>query len=123
MGQKSSVRLVVSRNGYDVLKNYVENNLKENAINWLENNNVLYFNDQQYYIGWNQIKWYGNGIEVIEKGLQDLREKEYSYRMLITNERYGDIEEYYNDGENDKDIYLEYPSLNIQFEDEAMRYL
>ena len=44
-------------------------------------------------------------------------ENEYSYRYMRIGESYDDIEEQSYDGEKDENIYLEYPNMLREFDD------
>ena len=71
-------------------------------------------------MGWNSLKWYDGYPEVdaIMQGLDYLEENEYSYRYMIIGEDYADVEEKSYDGEKDEDVYLEYPTMIRDFDDE-----
>ena len=51
------------------------------------------------------------------EGLNHLGENEYSYRYMRIGESYDDIEEQSYDGEKDENIYLEYPNMLREFDD------
>ena len=50
-----------------------------------------------------------------------MSDKEYSYRYMRIGEEYDDVEEQYCDGEKDKNIFLEYPSMIREFDDEYVK--
>lgn len=126
MGYRSDVRIVTSEEGFKKLEQFVENYLKEKKVDIEEYNllNSLDIRSQgkgQCYFGWNSIKWYDFcdeiKIDAIVAGLDYLEKNEYSYRYTIIGENLDDIEENSYDG-NKEDIYLEYPSVIRQFEDD-----
>lgn len=55
-------------------------------------------------------------------GINHLGENEYSYRYMRIGESYEDIEEQSYDGEKD-DIYLEYPNMIREFDDDYLKKL
>lgn len=124
MAYRSDVRIIVSKNGYEELKKYVDNNLpvEEKKYNLLENTDLKLFKDDQVLLGWNSVKWYEYSdfkeVDSIMNGLIDLQEKEYSYRFARIGEQIDDIEERYVDGNNDSNIYLEYPAIDRYFYDD-----
>lgn len=130
MGYRSDVRIVTSKKGFEKLSEFVINSLKEQKINvkeynLLEDLDIKVEGKEQIYLGWNYLKWYDGYPEVdaIMEGLNYLSENEYSYRYMIIGESYDDIEEQSYDGEKDKDVYLEYPSMIREFDDAYMEKL
>lgn len=133
MGYRSDVRIITSRKGFEKLSEFVINYLKEKGLD-IKNYNLLKMLEinvqgkEQYYFGWNGVKWY-DGIEgyedvnAIMKGLDYLSENEYSYRYMIIGESYDDIEEQSYDGAKDEDIYLEYPCMIREFDDDYLKSL
>lgn len=118
MGYRSDVRIVTSRKGYEELKKFVENYLKDDkeTENLLKSLNVCKIGKDQCYFGWNYVKWYQYDYkddDAIMEGLYELGSKEFSYRFLRIGESYDDIEEDYCTYEED----LEYPSLIREFDD------
>ena len=81
MAYRSDVRIIVSKNGYEELKKYVDNNLpvEEKKYNLLENTDLKLFKDDQVLLGWNSVKWYEYSdfkeVDSIMNGLKDLQEK------------------------------------------------
>jgi len=127
MGYRSDVRITVSKKGYEELKKFVEDYLKDkvkedemNEWNLLNSIDIKMEGEEQVYLGWNYLKWYEGYKEVdaIMEGLNYLEENEYSYRYMIIGEDYTDVEEMSNDGKKDKDNYLEYPCIIREFDDD-----
>lgn len=123
MGYRSDVRIVTSKDGYEKLKEFVANYLKEKdytEYNLLNECNIEEQGKGQCYMGWNYLKWYEGYPEVdaIMEGLDYLEENEYSFRYMIIGESYDDVEERFYDGDKDKDIDLEYPSMIREFDDD-----
>ena len=130
MGYKSDVRIIVSKNGFEKLKEFVKNYLKEKkndetVYNLLENCNIKQEGKEQYYFGWNRFKWDEGYTEVdaIINGLSYLRENEYSYRYMKIGEGYDDIENLYYNGKKDEKVNLEYPCMIREFDDEYVMNL
>ena len=123
MGYRSDIRIVTSKEGFEILKDFVAEYLKEHN----ENYNLLDECDKkeegknQCYFGWNYMKWYEHDypeVVAIMEGLNHLEDNEYSYRYMRIGENYDDMEEQSYDGEKDEDICLEYPNMIREFDDE-----
>lgn len=130
MGYRSDVRIITSKKGFeklsDFVKKYLEKEEKDlNEYNLLESLEIKTIGKDQYYFGWNYLKWYDGYTEVdaINEGLEYLRENEFSYRFMEIGEDYSDIQEHYYDGEKDKDTILEYPSMIREFDDDYIKDL
>jgi len=122
MGYRSDVRIVISKEGYEKLKEFVKEYLKDDdeICNLLEECDIKQEGKKQYYLGWNYVKWYEDiykDAESIMEGLNYLRENEYSYRYMRIGESYDDIEEQFYDGEKDEKLCLEFPSMIREFDD------
>ena len=123
MGYRSDVRIVTSKNGFEKLKKFVENYLKEKNedYNLLKECDIKKEGSNQCYFGWNWIKWYENDyaeIDAIMEGLNHLGEEEYSYRYMRIGEDREDYDEQYYDGDKESEQDLEYPNLIREFDDE-----
>lgn len=133
MGYRSDIRIVTSKKGYEVLREFVKKYLEEKDLdtkeyNLLECLEVKAEDKEQIYFGWNSIKWYDGcegyeDVDAIVQGIDHLGENEYSYRYMIIGESYDDIEEQYYDGEKDNNINLEYPSMIREFDDDYVKSL
>ena len=128
MGYRSDVRIIVSEKGFEELKKFVTNYLKEHneTENLLEDCDIKYVAKKQYYFGWNYVKWYEGDytdVDAIMEGLQYLRKNDYSYRYMRIGESYDDVEDHYCDGKKNEDICLEYPSMTREFDDEYVMEL
>ncbi len=127
MGYRSEIRIITSKEGYEKLNEFVEQYLKDTEEdNLLKECDIKNIGKGQCYFGWNDVKWYENDfkdVDAIMEGLNYLGENEYSYRYMRMGENYEDIEEQFYDGEKDEDIYLEYPSMIREFDDEYIKDL
>lgn len=128
MGYRSDIRIVTSKNGFEKLKEFVKNYLEEKKVdtkeyNLLEELEVKVEGKNQIYFGWNYLKWYDGYLDVdaIMEGIDYLGENEYSYRYMIIGESYDDCQEQSYDGDKDKEIYLEYPSMIREFDDDYIK--
>jgi len=124
MGYRSNIRIITSKDGYERLKEFVKDNNKD--FNLLEECDIKQKGKMQCYFGWNYVKWYEDvypEVIAIMDGLNNLEENEYSYRYMRIGESYDDIEERFYDGEKDKDLYLEFPSMIREFDDNYIEYL
>lgn len=98
MGYRSDIRIVTSKEGYEKLKEFVTNYLKEHNedYNLLEECDIRQEGKNQVYFGWNYLKWYEGSykeVDAIMEGLNYLGENEYSYRYSRIGESYDDYEE------------------------------
>lgn len=130
MGYRSDVRIITSKKGFEKLSDFVKKYLEKidkdlNEHNLLKALDIETIGKGQCYFGWNYLKWYDGYPEVdaINEGLDYLGENEYSYRFMEIGEDYDDVEHKYNDGEKDKDIILEYPSMIREFDDDYIKDL
>ncbi len=131
MGYRSDIRIITSKKGYEILKEFVEKYLKENKLdvkdyNLLESLEVKKEGKEQIYFGWNWRKWYEGDypeVDAIMDGINYLGENEYSYRYMRIGESYEDIEEQSYDGEKDNEICMEYPNMIREFDDDYTKNL
>lgn len=125
MGYRSDVRIVTSKKGFDELRKFTDNILKEK--NWkygnlLDQCKMIYENKYSKYFGWDSIKWYEYcddyvSVDAIMKGLNHLREQDLSYRYARLGESLDDYEESYYESDQEDEQDLEYPCLLRQFDD------
>ena len=92
MGYKSDVRIITSKDGFEILKEFVKKYLKEHNedYNLLEKCDIKQEGKEQYYFGWNYIKWYENDykdVDAIMEGLNYLGEKEYQIEFFVLRGR------------------------------------
>ncbi len=122
MGYRSDIRIVVSNDGFEELKKFVKQYLKENDedYNLLESLDVNKKGKNQYYLGWNSLKWYEGSykdVDAIMEGLEHLEEQNYSYRYMRIGEDREDYDDRYFDSERKSEPYLEYPCMIREFDD------
>ena len=123
MGYKSDVRISLSINGVQELSNYVDDFFEKNNVD--EQYNILHCMDVSHrskdtvYCGWNDIKWYETQPEImaIVLGIEHLKKNEYSTRFIRIGQEYDDIYQCFTDGNKDKNIDVEYPSMIRRFDD------
>lgn len=130
LGYRSDVRIATSKKGFDVIKKVVEDRLQQ--INQLDCNlldclDIKKENDEVCYFGWNNIKWYDGikgyeEVDAILEGLDELEEKDISYRFARIGESYDDYEQFSHDGIDEVDLksYVPYPSVSRYFDDEYL---
>lgn len=125
MGYRSDVRIVVSKEGYELLKEFVEYYLKDNVkkeeineMNLLKSVDIKTEGKNQVYLGWNYLKWYDgyNEIDAVMKGLEYLKDKDMSYRYARIGEDFTDFEEDNYDSKTDN-LDLSYPAVERYFDD------
>lgn len=138
MGYRSDVRIIMSKNGFNKFKKYVEdhirkyklNNIKEGSIaatynydyNLLNNLDVSKASSDgnQIYIGWDNLKWYDGYEEVdsIMDSLNKLEKNGYGYRYVRIGESFDDIEKMEADNTAKDGVkYLDYPGISRGFDD------
>ncbi len=127
MGYRSDIRITTSKEGFKVLsefaKKYLENKNKDYDL--LKDLDLMVEGKEQCYFGWDYVKWYDgyNDVDAIMKGLEYLEDNNYSYRYMRIGESYDDCEEQSYDGEKDENIYLEYPNMIRDFDDDYIKGL
>lgn len=115
MGYRSDVKLLVSKEGFRELKEYVERECikyqkpeeTDYDFNLLKCADSIRCDGDQVLISWDDIKWYDgyyNDVNVVVHGIEHLCDKGYSYRFYRVGESYDDIEETCIDGELDQDL-------------------
>ena len=126
MGYRSDVRIIVSKKGYEQLKKFTDSFLKQKQedCNLLDNPEVFHNGKNGVLLGWNNIKWYeycdDNLVNSILKGLENLKNKDMSYRIARLGENYDDYDEsYYDSGKEEQDIA--FPSIIRKFDDEDIK--
>lgn len=125
MGYRSDVRIITSKNGFNELKKFTDNYLKEK--NWkygnlLDDCMIIHENKYSKYFGWDSIKWYDyiegyEDVSVIMDGLKYLEKNDLSYRYARLGEEFDDYEEFSYESDNEDEQDLEYPCLLRQFDD------
>ena len=123
MGYRSDIRIITSKDGFEKLKEFVKNYLKEHNedYNLLEECDIKQEGKKQCYFGWNYVKWYENDfkdVDSIMEGLNYLGENEYSYRYMRIGEDREDYDEQFYDADRESEPELEYPNLIREFDDE-----
>ena len=118
MSYKSDVRICVSINGFQLLNDYINEHSLDNII---DNAKVISGKDQ-VCLGWNSICWNEEypEIEIMEDGIDYLRENDYSYIYFRVGEEYDDqVESNYQSIKRENNILLEYPEFIREFDDKA----
>ena len=108
MGYRSDVRIRTTKEGYEVMKNFVEKYIKENVsedaqgLDWnLLNSAEITETGNSITLDWENIKWY-NGIDgyqdvdAIMKSLDELSDKDIDYQYMRIGEENNDIDEIWN---------------------------
>lgn len=126
MSYRSDIRIITSKKGFQELKKFTDNYLKEK--NWeygnlLDDCIMICENDNSKYFGWNSINWYEfsnnyKDVTAIMKGLEHLKEKDLSYRYARIGESYDDYEQMSNESDKESEQDLEYPCMIGKFDDE-----
>lgn len=126
LGYRSDVRISLSKKAYKELKKYTNRHLKDD--NWeygnlLDKCDISYEDNDFKYIGWNNVKWYEFSDDYLDvcaimNGLQHLKDLDFSYRYARIGESYDDYEEDSYDSNTKADVYLEYPYMIREFDDD-----
>lgn len=118
MGYYSDVRVVVSKDGYKELKNFVSKESgNKHCMNILESLKIFEEKDDEVYLGWDSIKWYKEfgEIDIFLKGLNHLEKSGFSYAWLRQGEMIDDVEGDTICGKNED--YLYWPYLRFADDD------
>lgn len=140
MGYRSSVRIVMSKNGYSEFQKYVEDHNKEYVDKNISKDSIIYslghdFNllhrlninkesnkDNLIYIGWDEIKWYDGFEEVdsIMDSLNKLKKNGYGFSFSRLGESVDDYEEISADySKKDEVKSIKEPVLVREFDDNS----
>lgn len=112
MGYYSKVMIIVSKNGYSELTDYVENlsqqNEVENLLKYAQEETV---NERYITLTWNWLKWDDQFVSVknVIEGLSFIKSKGYSYEYGIIGEEYGDVSIEHSKGCDD-----DLPTLEVE---------
>lgn len=106
MGYRSDVRIRTTKEGLEVMKNFIENYVKENVNEEnlkgydynLLNNAIKTEMADVITIDWNDVKWYEGikgyeDVDAIMKSLDELSDKDIDYQYMRIGEEDDDIEE------------------------------
>ena len=126
MGYRSDVRIMTTKKGFEELRKFTDNYLKDKKFTF---GNILddldFESETKYakYFGWNGIKWYDGcegfeDVDAIVDGLKHLADNDYSYRYARIGESYDDYEEDSYESNREEEQDLEYPSMNREFDDD-----
>ncbi len=122
MGYRSQVRIITTKKGFEVLKKFNDNYLKEKGqqYNLLDECEFKHENNNICYFGWNWVKWYEGSypsVDAVCEGLSHLEDEDLSFRFARIGESYDDYEEQCYDSETEEE-YLEFPSMIREFDDD-----
>jgi len=102
MGYRSDVRIRTTKEGYEVMKKFVENYIKEKELKGTDWNLLEHVIKTEMEgiitLDWNYIKWYEGidgyeDVNAIMKSLDILDEKGIDYQYMRIGEEYDDIDE------------------------------
>lgn len=127
MGYRSDVRIITTKDGFEKMMNYIneelskkENENYDNPLNKLdakeETTNLIMF-------GWDWIKYDSLNLsyKLVQDSLKKLEESNISYSICINGEEIGDVERYRFDSEKDKEIKIPVPSIGCKFDDKETK--
>ena len=94
MSYLSKVRIGVTEEGLNFLKDYVKNKIGEESYknSYMSDYEVFAKKGDVYFIGWDWIKFYEemHDVNAIYEALDIMEEKEIPYRMVIVGEDYAE---------------------------------
>lgn len=106
MGYRSDIRIRTTKEGYEVMKNFVENYVKENVTEDklqcydynLLNCAIITKMGNVITLDWNYLKWYEccegyEDVDAIMNSLNELSDKDIDYQYIRIGEENDDIEE------------------------------
>lgn len=102
MSYRSDVRIRTTKEGYEVMKNFVENYIKEKelkGIGWNLLEHVIKTEMEGIItLDWNDMKWYEGidgyeDVDAIMKSLDELSDKDIDYQYMRIGEENDDIDE------------------------------
>ena len=108
MEYRSDVRIRTTKEGYEVMKNFVEKYIKENVsedaqgLDWnLLNSAEITETGNSITLDWENIKWYDGidgyqDVDAIMKSLDELSDKDIDYQYMRIGEENNDIDEIWN---------------------------
>lgn len=126
MSYRSDVRIITSKKGFNILKKFTDNYLKEKKFsygNLLDDCEIFHGNDYFKYFGWDSIKWYDDfkgyeDVTAIMEGLKYLRENNFSLRFSRIGESYDDYEEFSYESDIEEEQCFAYPTITRKFDDD-----
>lgn len=102
MGYMSEVRIRTTKEGYEVMKKFVENYIKEKELKGTDWNLLEHAIKTEMEgiitLDWNYIKWYEGidgyeDVNAIMKSLDELSDKDIDYQYMRIGEENDDIDE------------------------------
>lgn len=105
MGYRSDIRIRTTKEGYEVMKNFVEKYIKENVsedaqgLDWnLLNSAEITETGNSITLDWSCLKWYDGiqgyeDVDAIMKSLDELSDKDIDYQYMRIGEENDDIDE------------------------------
>lgn len=105
MGYRSDVRIRTTKEGYEVMKNFVEKYIKENVsedaqgLDWnLLNSAEITETGNSITLDWYDFKWYEGiqgyeDVDAIMNSLNELSDKNIDYQYMRIGEENDDIDE------------------------------
>jgi hypothetical protein len=105
MGYRSDVRIRTTKEGYEVMKKFVENYVKEKELKGTDWNLLEHAIKTEMEgiitLDWNYMKWYEGidgyeDVNAIMKSLDELSERDIDYQYMRIGEEKDDIDERWN---------------------------
>src|SRR5574344_1112758 len=121
MGYRSDIRMIVTKEGYKELDNYIKNKVKEDNTYYdlMQYTDIKQKCNDIYYLGWNDLKF--KDSELLRDTEYIFCEKGLTFRMCILGENIEDVSVLEHTAEKDlkKDIpyiYIkrEFDELDVQ---------
>ena len=94
MAYRADVRLILSKEGFNKIQNYINGKIKDTEYNVLDNPDYKYDTESHVYLAWYNLEWYlYNSINYLQEGLNKLKEENISYFIFREGSPDKEIEE------------------------------
>lgn len=119
MGYRSDIRLIMKKSSLETFENG-----NDDIREIIEDADINKEYGILIYLGWDDVK--SDVIDTITEALNELVEKDLSYRFTTIGEDLEDIEEQYHTSKKDEKLFIPYPSIIRAFDEtyleEQMKY-
>lgn len=121
MGYRSDIRIRTTKEGYEVMKKFVEDYIKEKELKGIGWNLLEYAEiteaEDSITLDWTDLKWYEGisgyeDVDAIMYSLDELSDKDIDYQYIRIGEEVNDIDERWEINNNSFDSFY----INRSFE-------
>lgn len=120
MGYRTEVRFITTKEGYNTMKKYINENSENNhgLEDLLEDVDMEKKVKDLVVLGWDSLR--GDGVEALNEITLDLYDKDISYRYFSLGENIQDIEESSHTSKKDKNKFIPYICITREFDDKYL---